>query len=105
VRRARWLVDQGVADPSRLCIVGWSYGGYAAQTGVAKEPQLVPLLGTDKAELQIESPLRHADGIKVAAPWPRRDRNTLFPISGCSSRTQSTACGARTCASTSYVVN
>ena len=36
---AHWLIDQGIADPSRLCIVGWSYGGYAALIGVAKEPQ------------------------------------------------------------------
>jgi prolyl oligopeptidase family protein len=35
----RWLIDQGIADPSRLCIVGWSYGGYAALIGVVKEPQ------------------------------------------------------------------
>src|SRR5882762_6344822 len=54
-----------IADPSRLCIVGWSYGGYAALIGVVREPQAVALnsIGTDKAELQIESPLRHADRI------------------------------------------
>jgi len=28
------LVRQGIADPKRECIVGWSYGGYAAQAGV-----------------------------------------------------------------------
>jgi acetyl esterase/lipase len=26
----RWLVTQGMADPQKLAVVGWSYGGYAA---------------------------------------------------------------------------
>lgn len=30
----RYLVDQGIADPKRVCIVGASYGGYAALAGV-----------------------------------------------------------------------
>jgi dipeptidyl aminopeptidase/acylaminoacyl peptidase len=34
----RWAIDQGVADPSRICIFGASYGGYAALMGVAREP-------------------------------------------------------------------
>lgn len=36
----RWLVDQGIADPDKMAIVGWSYGGYSAlQSGVV-EPGL-----------------------------------------------------------------
>ena len=36
----RWAVEQGVADASRICIYGASYGGYAALMGAAKEPSL-----------------------------------------------------------------
>lgn len=31
----RWLAKEGIADPDKLAVVGWSYGGYAAlQSGV-----------------------------------------------------------------------
>jgi len=36
----QWAVKQGLADGSRICIYGGSYGGYAALMGVAKEPDL-----------------------------------------------------------------
>jgi dienelactone hydrolase len=92
---AHWLIDSGVADPARMCIVGWSYGGYAALTGVEKEPELYrcavsiagvtdmsqmaadderfyggkdsagDAMGTDPATLRAESPLAHVDRIRV----------------------------------------
>jgi len=34
----RYLVREGIADPTRVCIVGASYGGYAALAGVALDP-------------------------------------------------------------------
>ena len=34
------LVDMGWTDPERVCIVGWSYGGYAALVGGAFTPEL-----------------------------------------------------------------
>ncbi len=34
------LVDQGPVDPARMCIVGASYGGYAALAGAALTPDL-----------------------------------------------------------------
>ncbi|HEX8574230.1 MAG TPA: S9 family peptidase [Allosphingosinicella sp.] len=36
----RWLVAQGIADPSKLAIVGWSYGGYAALQSAVLDPDL-----------------------------------------------------------------
>jgi dipeptidyl aminopeptidase/acylaminoacyl peptidase len=33
----RYLIEQGIADPQRACIVGASYGGYAALAGVTLE--------------------------------------------------------------------
>jgi dipeptidyl aminopeptidase/acylaminoacyl peptidase len=36
----KWAVAQGIADPKRTCIVGASYGGYAAMWGVVKDPDL-----------------------------------------------------------------
>ncbi|MCU0624694.1 MAG: prolyl oligopeptidase family serine peptidase, partial [Gemmatimonadaceae bacterium] len=33
-----WAVQQGIADPNRLCTYGASYGGYAALQSVVREP-------------------------------------------------------------------
>ena len=36
----KWAVEQGIADPKRVCIYGASYGGYATMMGLAKDPDL-----------------------------------------------------------------
>ena len=36
----RWAVAQGYADPERVCVVGGSYGGYAALWAVIRNPEL-----------------------------------------------------------------
>lgn len=37
----RWLIARGIADPERICIVGGSYGGYAALMAAALTPELI----------------------------------------------------------------
>lgn len=56
----RWLVSQGIADPSKLAIVGWSYGGYAALQSGATAPDLFKAIVaiapvTDLAALLVDS--------------------------------------------------
>lgn len=35
-----WLVEQGIADPERILLTGWSYGGYLTLLGLGKRPDL-----------------------------------------------------------------
>lgn len=56
----RWLVAEGIADPEKLAIVGWSYGGYAALQSVVLDPDLFKAIVaiapvTDLAKLKEES--------------------------------------------------
>jgi dienelactone hydrolase len=36
----RWAIQQGITDPHRICIVGWSFGGYLALVGAQRNPDL-----------------------------------------------------------------
>lgn len=53
-----WLISQGIADRERICIVGASYGGYAALWGLAKTPDLykcgVSFAGVSDIELMFK---------------------------------------------------
>lgn len=35
-----WFAAQGIVDPKRACVMGWSYGGYAAARGAQRDPQV-----------------------------------------------------------------
>lgn len=91
---ARWAVSQGIADPKRMCIVGWSFGGYAALVGAVRNNDLYRCsvsiagvadlnqllsetrfftnwrfareqIGVDKEKLRTDSPLRQVDKITM----------------------------------------
>lgn len=91
---ARWAVREGIADPARIAIVGWGFGGYAALLSAAREKGLyrcavsiagisdLPLmlreavghdfygvlqreLGANSDKLREDSPVRHVDEIRI----------------------------------------
>ena len=37
---AQYLIDQGMVDPDRVAMFGWSYGGYAALVAASREPNM-----------------------------------------------------------------
>jgi len=56
----RWLISQGIADPKKLVIFGWSYGGYAALQANVLDPDLFRAAAavapvTDLAQLKVEA--------------------------------------------------
>ncbi len=51
----RWLVAQGLADPARVGIYGWSYGGYMSAMSLARAPETF-------AVAVAGAPVTHFDG-------------------------------------------
>jgi dipeptidyl aminopeptidase/acylaminoacyl peptidase len=89
------LIDQGIADPDRICIAGWSYGGYAALISAIEFPEryqcAVSIAGvTDPYRLLSEAKGRErayrktqipqgAEEMKLSSPLRRSDE-TQVPI-------------------------
>jgi dipeptidyl aminopeptidase/acylaminoacyl peptidase len=71
----QWAVDQGYADPKRVCIYGGSYGGYAALVGAAFTPDVfscaVDIVGPSSLATLINSippywePLKNLSRVRV----------------------------------------
>jgi len=55
---ARWAIQQGITDPNRVAIVGWSFGGYIALLGAQRNPELfqcaVDIAGVSDLSLLID---------------------------------------------------
>lgn len=83
----RWAVSQGIADPSRVCIYGASYGGYAALMSVVREPDLyqcsVGYVGVYDMDVQ-----RHNSDTSQSE-YGRSYLNMVFPESAAERHAQS----------------
>jgi dipeptidyl aminopeptidase/acylaminoacyl peptidase len=105
----KYLVDEKIADPKKVCIVGASYGGYAALMGATKTPDLFQCavsfagmsdlvkmsnrfryftnkntarkqFGEDKSQLKETSPVNMAERVKIPILLIHGDDDTSVPV-------------------------
>ena len=106
---AKWAVQQKIADPRRVCIVGWSFGGYLALLGAQRNADLFRCsvdiagvsdlgllideghnwlssesikiqIGTDPAKLKLNSPRMHAAEFEVPLLMLHGDSDAQVPL-------------------------
>lgn len=109
VDATRWAIQRGIADPKRVGIVGWSFGGYIALLGAQRNADLFRCavdiagvsdlsllinddqhslgykitetqIGTDKAKLRLNSPLQHAADFNVPLLMLHGDMDAQVPF-------------------------
>ena len=77
---AHYLIDQGIADPEKICIAGWSYGGYAALMSAIENPSLyrcvISIAGVTDPRTLGFSMLRFAGG-RTALEFIGKDREII----------------------------
>ena len=79
----KWAITEGIAAPDRICVFGWSYGGYAALMGGVREPKLYRcIVGAagpyDLAKLYKWGNIRRSDyGLGYLAKVVGRDQKVL----------------------------
>jgi dipeptidyl aminopeptidase/acylaminoacyl peptidase len=76
----QWLVERGYADPSRICIYGASYGGYAALWGLAKTSGLYRCGASFAGVSDLQYMLRDGSDVNSRATG-RLYRNQMFGTS------------------------
>jgi dienelactone hydrolase len=105
----RWAVAQGHADPSRIAMVGWSFGGYLALLAATREPDLFHCavsiagisdprlletehddslygaalhrqIGDNPERLARETPLIHASQVRIPVLLVHGEDDTVVPV-------------------------
>lgn len=83
-----YLADQGIVDPSRTCIVGASYGGYAALAGVTVEQGVyrcaVSVNGVSDLDLMVDQLYRETGSKEGREYWleqmgPKDELKSISP--------------------------
>ncbi len=86
------MVTMGWTDPARICIVGWSYGGYAALEGDASTPDMYQCVAaiagvSDLREMLTTERRDHGSTSQAVTYWelligdPNKDRDAIDAVS------------------------
>jgi len=84
----RWAVGEGIADAGRVCIVGGSYGGYAAMWGIVRDPDqyrcAISIAGVSSVRREVNDFANDLYGNKYVDDWKRMapDFDAVSPIKG-----------------------
>jgi dipeptidyl aminopeptidase/acylaminoacyl peptidase len=71
-----WLVKDGIVDRARVCIVGTSYGGYAAMWGVIRNPERYRCAASFAGVTDFKSQLKY-DGKSLKSRYAREWRDKV----------------------------
>jgi dipeptidyl aminopeptidase/acylaminoacyl peptidase len=91
----KWLVERGTVDPKRVCIMGGSYGGYAAMWAAARNPEIyrcaISLAGISDLEAQIRYDRKAFSATRYFRAWREKvegkdafDLDTVSPLNAAS---------------------
>ncbi|HYD37108.1 MAG TPA: S9 family peptidase [Allosphingosinicella sp.] len=72
----KWLAGRGLIDPKRVCIMGASYGGYAAMWGAARNPEIYRCAISFAGISEVRAMLRYDPSTGIARRYYKdwRDR-------------------------------
>ena len=86
----QWLIDQGIADPERIGVMGWSNGGYLTNCMITGHPDLYRAASSGAGVLDmviqwgIEDTPGHVINFMEGLPWEQadhyRDASPLFDL-------------------------
>jgi dipeptidyl aminopeptidase/acylaminoacyl peptidase len=69
---ARWLIEQEIADPERICIIGSSFGGFAALLGAVRESQWYSCAASFGGISDLLALARATERLQYADVWRER---------------------------------
>jgi dipeptidyl aminopeptidase/acylaminoacyl peptidase len=72
-----WLAGQGIADPKRVCVMGSSYGGYAAMWAAIRKPERYRCAISWAGPTDLRAMLRHSERGFAARRYFRQFRNQI----------------------------